>query len=40
MRAVVARLRSAGHWRPGDPPIMVMLDSGYDVTRLAFPSSR
>jgi hypothetical protein len=36
LRAVVARLRSAGHWRPGDPAIMVMLDSGYDVTRLAF----
>jgi hypothetical protein len=36
LRAVVARLRSAGHWRPGDPPIMVMLDSGYDVCRLAF----
>jgi DDE superfamily endonuclease len=36
LRAIVARLRTAGHWRPGDPAIMVMLDSGYDVTRLAF----
>jgi hypothetical protein len=36
LRAVVGRLRSAGHWHPGDPPILVMLDSGYDVTRLAF----
>src|SRR3954451_23497502 len=36
LRAIVARLRSAGHWRAGDPAIMVMLDSGYDVTRLAF----
>jgi hypothetical protein len=36
LRAVVGRLRAAGHWRPGDPPIMVVLDSGYDVTRLAF----
>jgi hypothetical protein len=36
LRAVVGRLRAAGHWRVGDPPIMVVLDSGYDVTRLAF----
>jgi hypothetical protein len=36
LRAVVARLTAAGHWRPGDPPIMVVLDSGYDVCRLAF----
>lgn len=36
LRAVVGRLRAAGHWRPGDPPIMVVLDSGYDVCRLAF----
>src|SRR3954463_5074798 len=36
LRAVVERLRAAGHWRPGDPPIRVVLDSGYDVPRLAF----
>ena len=36
LRAVVSRLRAAGHWRSGDPPIMVVCDSGYDVTRLAF----
>jgi DDE superfamily endonuclease len=36
LRAVVHRLQAAGHWRVGDPAIMVMLDSGYDVTRLAF----
>jgi hypothetical protein len=35
LRAVVGRLRAAGHWRVGDPPILVVLDSGYDVTRLA-----
>jgi hypothetical protein len=34
--AVDGRLTAAGHWRAGDPPIMVMLDAGYDVTRLAF----
>jgi hypothetical protein len=36
LRTVVGRLQSAGHWRVGDPPIMVVLDSGYDVTGLAF----
>jgi hypothetical protein len=36
LRAVVGRLRAAGHWRTGNPPIMVVLDSGYDVCRLAF----
>ena len=36
LRAVVGRLRAAGHWRSGDPPIMVVLDAGYDVPRLAF----
>ncbi|WP_233517954.1 NF041680 family putative transposase [Geodermatophilus marinus] len=36
LRAVVDRLTAAGHWRPGDPPIMVVLDAGYDVHRLAF----
>jgi DDE superfamily endonuclease len=36
LRAVVGRLQTAGHWQPGDPPIMVVLDSGYDVCRLAF----
>jgi hypothetical protein len=36
LRAVVERLRTAGHWRAGDRPILVMLDSGYDLMRLAF----
>jgi hypothetical protein len=36
LREVVDRLRGAGHWRPGDPTIWVVLDSGYDVCRLAF----
>ncbi len=34
-RAVVARLRPAGHGSPGDPPMLVVLDAGYDVCRLA-----
>ena len=36
LRAVVGRLQSAGHWRAGDPPILVVLDAGYDVCRLAY----
>ena len=36
LRAVVARLRAAGHWSPADPPMLVVLDAGYDVCRLAF----
>ena len=36
LRAVVERLRAAGRWRCGDPAILVVLDSGYDVHRLAF----
>src|SRR3954470_20294209 len=36
LRTVVERLGAAGHWRGGDPPIMVVLDSGYDVCRLAY----
>jgi hypothetical protein len=36
LRAVVGRLQSAGHWHIGDPPMLVVLDAGYDVCRLAF----
>ena len=36
LREVVDRLCEAGHWRPGDPDIWIVLDSGYDVARLAF----
>jgi hypothetical protein len=36
VREVVARLAGAGHWREGDPPILVIFDAGYDVTRLAW----
>jgi hypothetical protein len=36
LRAVIDRLIVAGHWRPGDPPILVVTDAGYDITRLAF----
>jgi hypothetical protein len=36
LRAVIARLIAAGHWRPGDPDILIVCDAGYDVTRLAY----
>ncbi|MFD5610580.1 NF041680 family putative transposase [Kitasatospora sp. NPDC127060] len=35
LRTVVGRLIAAGQWRDGDPDIMVVLDAGYDVMRLA-----
>ena len=33
---MVDRLIAAGHWQPGDPDILIVVDAGYDVTRLAF----
>jgi hypothetical protein len=36
VREVVTRLIEAQHWREGDPPVLVICDAGYDVTRLAF----
>jgi hypothetical protein len=36
LRDVVGRLIAAGHWRPGDPDILIVADTGYDTARLAF----
>ena len=36
LREVTGRLAAAGAWREGDPDIIVVLDAGYDVTRLAW----
>src|SRR5215831_21409944 len=36
VREVITRLITAGHWQEGDPPILVIFDAGYDVTRLSF----
>jgi hypothetical protein len=36
LRGVVERLTGAGHWHPGDPDILLVFDSGYDLTRLAW----
>ena len=36
LREVVERLCTAGHWTDGDLPVLIVLDAGYDITRLAF----
>jgi hypothetical protein len=36
LREVAGRLAAAGAWRDGDPDILVVMDAGYDVTRLAW----
>lgn len=36
LRAVVGRLVAAGHWRPGDRDVWVVMDAGYDAARLAY----
>jgi len=36
LRGVVTRIIAAGHWHDGDPDILVVFDSGYDLTRLAW----
>jgi hypothetical protein len=35
VREVITRLIDAGHWREGDPPVLVIFDAGYDPMRLA-----
>src|SRR5262249_57329335 len=36
VRGIITRLITAGRWTPGDPDIIVILDAGYDLTRLAW----
>ena len=36
LREVTGRLIAAGHWRPGDPEILIAMDSRYNATRLAW----
>ena len=36
VREVVDRIIAAGHWHAGDPDVLVVFDSGYDLTRLAW----
>ncbi|MGP3638555.1 transposase, partial [Streptomyces sp. 24-1644] len=36
MRELVERLVTAGQWKDDDPEILIVVDAGYDVPRLAF----
>ena len=36
VREVIGRIIAAGHWRDGDPDIMVIFDAGYEPARLAW----
>jgi hypothetical protein len=36
MRGLIERLMTAGQWKDGDPEILIVVDAGYDVPRLAF----
>ncbi|MFE3316589.1 transposase, partial [Embleya sp. NPDC059213] len=36
VRVVVERLVAAGQWKPGDLDVMIVLDAGYDVPRIAY----
>ena len=36
LREVTGRLTAAGHWKDGDPDILVALDAGYNASRLAW----
>ncbi|MER6549709.1 NF041680 family putative transposase [Streptomyces sp. NPDC001250] len=36
VRDLLARLREAGQWREGDPEVLFVLDSGYDIVRLTW----
>ncbi|MGW7314724.1 NF041680 family putative transposase [Streptomyces sp. NPDC054865] len=36
LRGVVERLIAAGQWQAGGPDIVIVMDAGYDVTRLAW----
>lgn len=36
LREICDRLTAAGAWSHGDPPVLIVMDSGYDAIRLAF----
>jgi hypothetical protein len=36
LREVAGRLIAAGHWKPGDPDIIIVMDCGYSPVRLAW----
>jgi hypothetical protein len=36
VRDLLGRLHTAGQWVDGDPPVLIVTDSGYDIVRLAW----
>lgn len=36
VRDLLERLRESGQWRAGDPPVLIVLDAGYDLPRLSW----
>ncbi|MFJ9843297.1 NF041680 family putative transposase [Kitasatospora sp. NPDC101155] len=36
LRDVVNRLTEARHWKSGDPPVLIVLDAGYNPARLSY----
>ncbi|MGW2247333.1 transposase [Streptomyces hirsutus] len=40
LRDFIDRLTSAGHWRPGAPDILIVMDSGYDTAYLTHRPAR
>jgi hypothetical protein len=36
LREVTGRLIAAGHWKPGDPAVVIAADAGYNASRLAW----
>lgn len=36
LRGVIERIITAGHWHAGDPKILVLFDSGYNIPRLSW----
>ncbi|WP_037684067.1 transposase [Streptomyces griseus] len=36
MRELIERLMEAGQWKDGDPNVLIVVDAGYDVPRLAY----
>jgi len=36
IRDLIERLVEAGQWAPGDPPVLIVCDAGYDIVRLSW----
>jgi hypothetical protein len=40
IRDLIARLVTAGTWQPGDAPVLLVMDAGYDVVPVVVPVGR